>query len=50
MFVSENRAVSGRVKSVLTAEMLPELFGHRFAVSLGEKTSEEVNVILRLAG
>ncbi|MDG7007069.1 MAG: hypothetical protein JRN06_02355 [Nitrososphaerota archaeon] len=48
VFISENKVMSGRVKSVLTADMLSELFGHRFAVSLGEKTDREVNVTLRL--
>jgi hypothetical protein len=49
VFVSENKILRGRVKSVSTAEMLREFFGGKFAVALERVDQNSVKVTLRLA-
>lgn len=47
VFMAENRLRRGRIVSVSTAEMLSELFGHRFAVTVESSSVDDVKVTLR---
>jgi hypothetical protein len=48
VFVSENKVLRGRVKSVATVEMLREFFGGRFSVALERLDQNSQRVTLRL--
>ena len=50
VFVGENTVLRGRLKSVTTGEMLTELFGKEFDVSVEPKGDDSVRVVLRLKG
>jgi hypothetical protein len=48
VFISENRTLRGRVRSVPTAAMLREFFGERFAVAFEPAGEGSLKVTLRL--
>jgi len=48
VFISENKVLRGRVKSVSTNEMLREFFGGRFAVATERAEKDALKVTLRL--
>jgi len=49
VFVSENKILRGRVKSVTTAEMLREFFGGKFGATLEKLDQGSLKVTLRLS-
>ena len=49
VFISENVVQRGRMRTVTAAEMLQELFGRNFYVTVGARTRESLEIVLRLA-
>ena len=47
VFMAENRLRRGRIVSVSTADMLSELFGQRFAVTVQSSSTDVVSVTLK---